>query len=258
MSIPSIQVEALIREGREHQCEDPSACVRIAAIANLPTRFGEFQVVAFNSPGDQKEHAALVRGDVVGGENVPVRLHSECLTGDTFSSLRCDCREQLEFALREIAERKFGVVLYLRQEGRGIGFANKIRAYQLQQIGYDTIQANELLGFRADERDYAIAAHMLDSLHVQSIRLMSNNPAKVADLQSHGVKIVDRIPIVVPPNPYNRRYLETKRVKAGHLLAPPGPRPAFEQIDGAANGARQETVLAKPRSTARRARRRRT
>jgi len=239
MAIPEATVEQLIREGRDHDCsEGGGPCVRIVAVADLPTRHGEFQVVAFESPSDRKEHAALVRGDVVGASSVPVRLHSECLTGDTLGSMRCDCREQLEIGIAEIARRDVGVVLYLRQEGRGIGFANKIKAYHLQEMGYDTIQANEVLGFRADERDYAIAAHMLYSLKVQSILLMSNNPAKVADLRLHGITIDGRIPIVVPPNPYNRRYLETKRVKAGHLLEAPGVYQVPEQVDSAGNGSR--------------------
>ncbi|MCI4349549.1 MAG: GTP cyclohydrolase II [Thermoplasmata archaeon] len=205
-------------------------------MADLPTRFGEFQVVAFHSPTDQKEHAALVRGNPLGQEGVPVRLHSECLTGDTFGSYRCDCRDQLELSLRAIGQMEKGVVIYLRQEGRGIGFANKIRAYQLQELGYDTIQANEILGFRADERDYAVAAHILQSLDVRSIQLMSNNPHKVADLQFHGVKILGRVSLEVPANPYNRRYLETKRIKAGHLLESPGAESLSEQVDSAANG----------------------
>jgi len=235
MGIPPETIRELIRSNAEHCCGDDN-CVRIAAIADLPTRFGEFQVVAFDSPADGKEPAALLRGNPLGQSEVPVRLHSECLTGDTFGSYRCDCREQLELALQMIGGMEAGVVLYLRQEGRGIGFANKIRAYQLQEVGYDTIQANEALGFRADERDYAVAAHMLRSLDIRSIRLMSNNPHKVADLREHGVEIAGRIPITVPPNPYNRRYLETKRLKAGHLLEAPASERFAEQVDSASNG----------------------
>jgi GTP cyclohydrolase II len=219
MGISKSKIEEIIRTEATHDCSGPTGvCVRIAAIADLPTRFGEFQVVAFDSPNDGKEHAALIRGDVFGQERVPVRLHSECLTGDAFTSLRCDCRQQLELALQLIGQREIGAILYLRQEGRGIGFANKIRAYQLQERGLDTIEANQVLGFRPDERDYAVAAHMLYSLKVASVLLMSNNPDKIADLQSHGVTVEGRIPIEVPPNPHNLRYLETKRVKAGHLL----------------------------------------
>jgi GTP cyclohydrolase II len=200
-------------------------------VADLPTRFGEFEVVAFQSPADGKEHAALVLGEVAGKEKVPVRLHSECLTGDVFGSLRCDCREQLELALEQLLARGSGVLLYLRQEGRGIGLGNKIKAYRLQELGLDTIEANEALGFRADERDYAVAAGMLESLDVRSILLMSNNPAKIADLRVHGVRIEGRIPLEVSPNPYNAKYLETKRVKAGHLLKEPPWPPIREQLD---------------------------
>ncbi len=245
MGLTQPTIEELLRSSAGHDCTDRGGvCVRIVAVAQLPTRFGEFQVVAFHSPTDRKEHAALVHGDICGKTQVPVRLHSECLTGDVFGSLRCDCREQLELALREIGRMETGVILYLRQEGRGIGFANKIRAYQLQESGLDTIQANEALGFRADERDYAVAAHMLHSLNVRSIRLMSNNPAKIADLRAHGVRVDGRIPIEVPPNPYNRRYLETKRLKAGHLLSPEGQRVVIsEQIDSA------DVAPAEPSST---------
>ena len=234
MPIPSTVIEELIRTNSEHRCPVRSGIVRSNRRGCGPTdEFGPFQIVAFHSPGDQKDHAALIRGNPVDQDGVAVRLHSECLTGDTFASLRCDCREQLEIALHEIGRQDAGIILYLRQEGRGIGFANKIRAYQLQQEGYDTIQANERLGFLPDERDYAIAAHMLYSLRVQSIRLMSNNPDKVADLQFHGVKIDERIPIIVPPNPFNQRYLETKRLKAGHLLGKPLVSEVPEQVDSA-------------------------
>ncbi len=231
MGIPEEKVQELLRVEAQHDCTDRSPiCVRVVAIADLPTQFGPFQVVAFHSPSDRKEHAALIHGDVIGAAEVPVRLHSECLTGDVFGSLRCDCREQLELSMRQVAVEPLGVVLYLRQEGRGIGFVNKIRAYQLQEQGYDTIQANEVLGFRPDERDYGIAAHMLRSLRIQSIRLMSNNPDKISDLQFHGTKIVGRIPVEVPPNPHNVRYLETKRLKAGHLLSAAA---VAEQMDSA-------------------------
>jgi GTP cyclohydrolase II len=219
VGIPKDLVEELLRENEHHECvEAPETCVRIRAIADLPTRFGDYQVVAFWNNYDRKEHAAFVHGDVYDAEEVPVRLHSECLTGDAIGSLRCDCRDQLIESLEEIGKMENGIVLYLRQEGRGIGFTNKIRAYQLQDAGFDTVQANEVLGFRPDERDYGVAAHMLGSLHVESIRIMTNNPDKVDDLQRHGVKIVGRIPLVVPPNSINRPYLETKRRKMGHLL----------------------------------------
>ncbi len=232
MPIPKPTVEELLRASADHECHDPDGvCVRIAAVAELPTRLGDFQVVAFHSPSDGKEHAALVKGDVVRQENVPVRLHSECLTGDVFGSLRCDCREQLETSIRWVERNGLGVILYLRQEGRGIGFENKIKAYQLQEQGLDTIQANEALGFRADERDYAVAAHMLASLEIRSIRLMSNNPSKIDNLRSHGVIVTDRIPVVVAPNPHNRRYLETKRLRSGHILPSTRWDGSHEQID---------------------------
>ena len=195
---------------------DPRA-VSVSAVAELPTRFGDFQVVAFHAPSESMDHVALVHGDIKGKEDVPVRLHSECLTGDVFLSLRCDCREQLETALEQIHEMPFGAIVYLRQEGRGIGLENKIRAYQLQEAGYDTNEANLQLGFREDERDYAIAADMLRAMGVKSIRLISNNPDKIEDLQRHGVKITGRIPIEIAPNQYDAFYLETKR-KNGHLL----------------------------------------
>lgn len=235
MGIPPATIDQLIRENADHCCGDDTICVRLMAIADLPTRLGEFQVVAFTSPQDGKEHAALLHGDPIGKRGIPTRLHSECLTGDGFGSLRCDCRDQLELAMREIQKQESGVILYLRQEGRGIGFANKIKAYQLQEGGLDTFQANEVLGFRPDERDYAIAAHMLESLHIESIRLMSNNPDKVRDLETHGVTIDGRIPLVVPANPYNRRYLEAKRVKGGHLLDPAVEK-VPEQVDTADSG----------------------
>jgi GTP cyclohydrolase II len=231
MAIPKPTLEQVLDRSQNHDCSKHGAiCVRIAAVAELPTRYGQFQVVAYSSPSDGKEHAALVRGDIVGKHGVPVRLHSECLTGDAFTSLRCDCREQLEKSMQEVGKMTEGIILYLRQEGRGIGFANKIKAYQLQEWGYDTNQANEALGFRADERDYEIAARMLQELEVRSIRLMSNNPDKISDLKAHGVKVDGRIPIVIQPNPHNLRYLETKRQKSGHFL--PKLRVA-EQVDTA-------------------------
>jgi GTP cyclohydrolase II len=219
MGFPKPVVDRLLRESEHHECPDaPEICVRIRAVAELPTRFGDYQAVAFQTNSDQKEHAAFVHGDVFEKEAVPVRIHSECLTGDAIGSLRCDCRDQLIDSLEKIGKMEAGLVLYLRQEGRGIGFANKIRAYQLQDAGADTVEANEMLGFRPDERDYGIAAHMLGSLHVRSIKIMTNNPDKVRDLQNHGVTIVERIPVVVPPTVRNLGYLETKRRKMGHLL----------------------------------------
>ena len=231
MGLPKPSLEDLVGSADDGAVPPGKTGVRVVAVADLPTRFGEFDVAAFGPSDDGKEHAALVLGNVFDQEKVPVRLHSECLTGDGFGSLRCDCREQLELSLQEIQKRGIGVLLYLRQEGRGIGLEAKIKAYRLQELGLDTIEANEALGFRADERDYATAAAMLRVLRIKSILLMSNNPAKIADLKAHGTKIEGRIPLEVPPNPYNARYLETKRVKAGHLLTKPPWPLMMEQLD---------------------------
>jgi GTP cyclohydrolase II len=216
-----LPIEQLLDESRAHECEgcsDDHICVKIASIAELPTRFGDFHIVAFYNNKDGKEHAAIVKGDVTDSEDVIVRLHSECLTGDAFGSLRCDCRDQLEAALITIGKMEKGIVLYLRQEGRGIGLTNKIRAYGLQDYGMDTVEANLALGFRDDERDYAVAAHMLQSLKVKSIQLMTNNPKKINDLTKYGIKVNGRIPHVLPPNPYNEFYLRTKAEKSGHMI----------------------------------------
>ncbi|MBI5168408.1 MAG: GTP cyclohydrolase II [Candidatus Eisenbacteria bacterium] len=192
--------------------------MRIVAIAELPSRFGRFQVVAFWNNRDSKDHIAILHGNPIGREDVPTRVHSECLTGDALGSLRCDCRDQLEVALQRIAQEECGMVLYLRQEGRGIGLLNKLRAYGLQDRGLDTVEANLALGFRDDEREYSIAAHMLFSLGVKSIRLLTNNPKKVEELVKHGVRVSGRLPHVIPPNEHNRFYLETKRDRSGHFL----------------------------------------
>jgi GTP cyclohydrolase II len=219
MGLPPETVAKLLEEARTHDCPGaPEICTKLVAVADLPTRFGSYQVAAFWNNYDRRDHAAFIHGDIYERERVPVRIHSECLTGDAIGSLRCDCRDQLIASLDWVAKEEAGVVLYLRQEGRGIGFANKIRAYQLQDQGYDTVQANEALGFRPDERDYGFAAHMLASLHIRSIEIMTNNPAKVEDLRRHGVEIVGRIPLVIPPTAQNRQYLETKRRKMGHWL----------------------------------------
>ncbi len=234
MPLTKTQIEELLKENRDHDCEGMGknhVCVRIAAIADLPSRFGQFQVVAFWNNRDGKEHAAFIHGDVVGSEDVPVRLHSECLTGDAIGSLRCDCRDQLESALTALGSMEKGALLYLRQEGRGIGLLNKIRAYGLQDHGLDTVEANLALGFRDDERDYSVAAHMLLSMKIRSVRLMTNNPRKIGGLESLGVKVSGRIPLVMKPNSYNRFYLETKRVKSGHLLDGQGKEHLPEQLD---------------------------
>jgi GTP cyclohydrolase II len=193
------------------------------AAADIPTRFGTFQTNVFRAEeagdGDcSQEHVALVYGDIRGHEAVPVRIHSECMTSEVFGSLKCDCKEQLDAALAEIARRGAGAVLYLRQEGRGIGLANKIRAYQLQSQGHDTVDANRLLGLPDDAREYHAAAHMLDHFDVKSVLLMTNNPAKVAGLTSLGINVVGRLPVVVTPHDHARGYLETKRVRMAHEL----------------------------------------
>lgn len=190
----------------------------MGARATLPTRFGDFEVYAFQDPTDGKEHAILARGKLDGAEELPVRLHSECFTGDVMGSLRCDCRDQLEAALKMVAELERGAVVYLRQEGRGIGLVNKIRAYALQEEGLDTVQANHALGFPDDLRRYDVAAEMLHQLGVRSVRLITNNPAKLAGLAESGLPVVGRIPLVMPSNRHNAFYLATKARKSGHLL----------------------------------------
>jgi GTP cyclohydrolase II len=226
-------IKSLLEENQDHECDSygEGICVRIAAIADLPTRFGDFQIVAFHNNHDNKEHIAIVHGDVCEGEDVLTRLHSECLTGDALGSLRCDCRDQLQSALEQIAQAEKGIVLYLRQEGRGIGLTNKIRAYGLQDHGLDTVEANLALGFRDDEREYGVAAHMLGSLKVKSIRLMTNNPRKLEDLERHGVVINERVPHVLPPNKHNAFYMETKATKSGHIIDLHGHQHWMEQDD---------------------------
>ncbi|HET7226065.1 MAG TPA: GTP cyclohydrolase II [Candidatus Eisenbacteria bacterium] len=221
MSLSLQQIDAILAEQADHDCPgvgETQVCVRIVAIAELPTRFGRFQIAAFWNNRDSKDHVAILHGDPTGAEAVLTRVHSECLTGDALGSLRCDCRDQLEAALRAIAAEPRGLVLYLRQEGRGIGLLNKLRAYGLQDRGLDTVEANLALGFRDDEREYSIAAHMLSNLGVRSVRLLTNNPRKVNELERLGVKVVERVPHVIPPNEFNRFYLETKRQKSGHVL----------------------------------------
>ncbi|MDZ7264206.1 MAG: GTP cyclohydrolase II [candidate division KSB1 bacterium] len=199
-------------------CADDSVCVALVSRAHLPTRFGEFDIAIFENSRDAEEHLAITRGDLVNATEVPVRVHSQCQTGDIFGSLRCDCRDQLEQALKTFGQQDRAVLLYLKQEGRGIGLANKIRAYHLQEQGLDTVEANEALGFRDDLRTYEIAAAMLRLLQVQSIVLYTNNPQKITGLEENGIPIVRREPIVMPANPFNVDYLKTKKKKAGHWL----------------------------------------
>jgi GTP cyclohydrolase II len=228
------QFQVLLEENKDHSCKGigkDNICVRIVAMAELPTRFGNFHIIAFENNRDGKEHVAITKGNVIGASDVPVRLHSECLTGDALGSLRCDCRDQLEAALKMVDKLERGMVLYLRQEGRGIGLINKIRAYSLQDQGLDTVEANLALGFRDDERDYAVAAHMLTSLKIRSVRLITNNPKKIQQLTDYGIKVTDRIPHVMEPNQYNRYYLETKAAKSGHLIDFSGKEHLKEQDD---------------------------
>ncbi len=186
--------------------------------ARLPTTYGEFTAVAYKSVVDAAEHVALVKGDISNDEPVLVRVHSECLTGDVFGSLRCDCGAQIEMALQSIAKEARGVFLYVRQEGRGIGFHNKLCAYALQDQGMDTVEANIALGFAPDLRDYGVGAQILADLGLHNIRLLTNNPKKVIGLESYGIKIVETVPLIAPSTPYNIHYLETKQKKLGHIL----------------------------------------
>lgn len=195
------------------------------AATDLPTRHGLFKMHVFTEAPDAgdpegavKEHVAMVFGDVADAHGLPVRVHSECLTSEVFGSLKCDCREQLETALTEVARRGAGAVLYLRQEGRGIGLINKVRAYALQAEGHDTVDANRLLGLPDDTRDYTSAQDMLEHLGVKSIQLMTNNPEKVNALRALGVEVEGRLPVLIAPNPFSRGYLETKRARMAHLL----------------------------------------
>ncbi len=208
-----ISVADLIAYRRRHE-----KLVRRVAQTSLPTRYGHFTAVAYENLINGEHHLALVMGDVADGRPVLVRVHSECLTGDVFGSLRCDCGPQLAMAMRMVAQEGRGVVLYMRQEGRGIGLLNKLRAYELQDQGLDTVEANQRLGFPADLRDYGIGAQILSDLGVRRIRLLTNNPRKVVGLAGHGLEVVERVPIAIPPNEQNRAYLRAKREKLGHLL----------------------------------------
>jgi len=206
-------IEDLIRERRKSE-----KLVERAAEAMLPTEFGEFQVIVYESLTDHLEHLALVKGDVAGKQDVLVRVHSECLTGDILHSMRCDCGTQLHQAMRMINDEGCGVLVYMRQEGRGIGLVNKIKAYHLQDQGLDTVEANIELGFQPDQREYGIGAQILSDIGVTSMRLITNNPVKRAGIEGYGLSVTERVPLVVPPGEFNWRYLETKREKLGHLL----------------------------------------
>jgi 3,4-dihydroxy 2-butanone 4-phosphate synthase/GTP cyclohydrolase II len=208
-----ILVADLIRYRMRHE-----RLVERVAEPHLPTRFGDFRLIAFQSNIESKTHLALVMGDLEPEEPVLVRVHSECLTGDVFGSLRCDCGRQLERAMAMIAEAGRGVIVYLRQEGRGIGLNNKLRAYELQDEGADTVVANERLGFRADQRDYGIGAQILNNLGARKLRVLSNNPVKFIALKGYGLEIVERVPLEIAPDSHSLKYLRTKKEKLGHLL----------------------------------------
>lgn len=218
-----------IRRSRKDASGRAAACapsVRLVSVAELPTRFGQFRAIAFTPDDDGDEHLAIVRGDVRDARRVPVRVHSECLTGDVLGSLRCDCQEQLQASLESLGQLPRGVLLYMRQEGRGIGLTNKIRAYALQDRGHDTVEANHLLGFGDDERDYRVAADMLQALGVRSVELMTNNPRKLHGLREAGVSVVARRPLVTTPTRFNAPYLLAKQQRSGHWLGVLEPRAA--------------------------------
>lgn len=211
--IKIISIEDLIKYRKGHD-----VLMEVAATASMPTTAGEFEIVAFDNKLDGKEHIALVKGDVKDKENVLIRIHSECFTGDILGSMRCDCGLQLKTAMKRIDEEGEGIVLYLRQEGRGIGLLNKIKAYSFQDCGLDTVEANEKLGFEADLRDYAVASQMLKALGVKSVRVMTNNIRKINGLETYGVKVKKRKSIEVNPYEKSMGYLKTKKEKLGHLL----------------------------------------
>jgi 3,4-dihydroxy 2-butanone 4-phosphate synthase/GTP cyclohydrolase II len=192
--------------------------VKRVAEAELPTDFGEFKVIGYTNLVDERDHVALVKGNPEGKEQVLVRMHSECLTGDVFGSQRCDCGDQLHAAMMRIEKEGLGVIVYLKQEGRGIGLANKLRAYDLQDQGHDTVEANEALGFKADLREYGLGAQILLDLGLTSVRLLTNNPRKIVGLEGYGLEISGREPLEVEAGEFNREYLATKRTKLGHIL----------------------------------------
>ena len=215
---PDFKLEDHYCEGKGAYCLDADLCVQLVAHAHLPTRFGDFELYGFYDAKANKEHTAVVRGDIKGQKAVPVRVHSECHTGDVLGSLRCDCRDQLEAALRYVGAQERGAVIYLKQEGRGIGLLNKIKAYQLQELGLDTVEANLYLGFPDEARDYKVAAKILSLLGLESIALLTNNPDKIDKLRAEGVQVVERLPIIIDANSHDEAYLATKREKMGHLL----------------------------------------
>jgi 3,4-dihydroxy 2-butanone 4-phosphate synthase/GTP cyclohydrolase II len=193
--------------------------VKRVAAAKLPTEYGDFRVFAYENAVDRQTHVALVCGEIGDGKDVLVRVHSQCLTGDVLHSVRCDCGAQLETAMQRIAGEGRGVLLYLHQEGRGIGLANKIRAYELQDQGFDTVEANERLGFKADQRDYGVGVQILREIGVRSMRLLSNNPRKLVGVEGYGLSVSEWVPIEIPASDSTRRYLKTKKDKLGHRLS---------------------------------------
>ena len=226
--LPIITIEDLIAYRQAHdktpvndslrRYQRADSLVEAVASTRLPTEYGTWHVTVYQTLSDQREHLALVMGSVDDGSPVIVRAHSECLTGDVLGSQRCDCGPQLAHAMQEIGQEGRGVLLYLRQEGRGIGLVNKLQAYALQDLGLDTVEANQHLGFPADGRSYQVAANMLTALGVQSVRLLTNNPRKVAGLSEWGINVVERLPLEIQANSENLRYLQTKQHKLGHLL----------------------------------------
>lgn len=209
---------ATIKDLIQYRLKKGQVAVKRAAEASMPTAFGDFRIIAYENSLDNQTHIALVKGDVTTPEPVLVRVHSECLTGDVFASMRCDCGGQLHSAMAQIEKEGRGIILYMRQEGRGIGLANKIKAYALQDKGLDTVEANNMLGFKADLRDYGLGAQILVDLGVSKLRILTNNPKKIIGLEGYGLEIVERIPLELLPSPYNEKYLQTKKEKLGHLF----------------------------------------
>ena len=212
-NLKMISIEDLQKYRRKNE-----KLMEISVKAKMPTAQGEFEIVGFDNKLDDKEHIALIKGDLEGKEDVLIRIHSECFTGDILGSLRCDCGSQLKRAMKRVDEEGEGAVLYLRQEGRGIGLLNKLRAYTLQDNGADTVEANVKLGFDPDMRDYSIAAQMIKALGIKSVRIMTNNPEKIKGLEEYGIKVTGREAIETGFNPSNERYMKTKKEKMGHIL----------------------------------------